>query len=563
MLCAWSSMLPSLGASKGGGGGNDMSRPSKPRHPSERESGFHEPIDFPAQEETHLLSYKSPALNNINSNHVNHRVLRGGGRGRRMSTSPPPSLPPTSSTLPAQGVPNNNPSTSSSATTTTSAIACSNSPSSGPPHSSSSMAQGGAPSSPVPAYASTSASSRIYGPPLEPPAHTRPPRSSRHKDKHDCKACGCERIRINVSGQYFETRVGLLNQHPDTLLGNQRKRQKFYDRHRDEFFIDRHRPTFEAVFAYYQYGGRLKRPHNVPDDIFLEELDFYELEKEVIDEYKRNEGYVHEDVVLPTNKCMKRIWMLFEYPETSILAFIIAVVSVIMTITSIVLFCVETLPVFAMSHCVKDEAPNFLDPFFVIETVCTAWFTIEVIIRFIVCPCKIGFWKDFKNIVDVTAIIPYYVTFFNVISTMSCASAKSSASLAFLRVIRLVRVFKLTKHSVGLQVLILTFKASLEGLGLFLVALVVCLLVFSSAIYYAEFGGAQSQIHSIPDAFWWAIITMTTVGYGDKVPVGPFGKLIGAVCALVGVLTLAIPVPIITGNFNRFYSHKTGRGRHI
>ena len=97
----------------------------------------------------------------------------------------------------------------------------------------------------------------------------------------------------------------------------------------------------------------------------------------------------------------------------------------------------------------------------------TAWFTLEVIIRFISCPSKILFWRDFKNIVDLTAIVPYYVTLFNVLSTMSCAGAKSSASLAFLRVIRLIRVFKLTKHSVGLQVLILTFKASLEGLSLF------------------------------------------------------------------------------------------------
>jgi len=109
----------------------------------------------------------------------------------------------------------------------------------------------------------------------------------------------------------------------------------------------------------------------------------------------------------------------------------------------------------------------------------------------------------------------------------------------------------------------MTFKASVEGLGLFLVALFVSLLVFSSAIYYSELGNPNSQMESIPDAFWWAIITMTTVGYGDKVPVGTIGKLIGAACAITGVLTLAIPVPIITGHFNRFYSHRTGRGRNI
>ena len=382
-------------------------------------------------------------------------------------------------------------------------------------------------------------------------------------NKPEADNCGCERIRINVSGHFFETRVGVLNRHPDTLLGNPRKRQKYYDRIRDEVFLDRHRPSFEAIFTYYQYGGKLKRPHHVPDDIFLAELMFYELETEVVEEYKRAEGYTTEDIQLPSNAFLKKLWMLFEYPETSKPAFVIAIVSVIFTLVSIVLFCVETLPQFALTHCVVDEAPNFLDPFFIIETACTLWFTLEVIIRFIASPSKIRFWKDFKNIVDVTAIVPYYVTFINVVSTMSCASAKSSASLAFLRVIRLIRVFKLTKHSVGLQVLVLTFKASIEGLGLFLVALVVCLLVYSSAIYYAELGLDNSQIDSIPDAFWWAIITMTTVGYGDKVPIGLWGKLIGAACAITGVLTLAIPVPIITGHFNRFYSHKTGRGRHV
>jgi len=112
-----------------------------------------------------------------------------------------------------------------------------------------------------------------------------------------------------------------------------------------------------------------------------------------------------------------------------------------------------------------------------------------------------------------------------------------------------------------LQVLIMTFKASVEGLSMFLVALTVSMLVYSSALYYAEVSVPDSQIESIPDAFWWAIITMTTVGYGDKVPKGPLGRIIGAACAISGILTLAIPVPIIAGHFNRFYSHRTGRSR--
>ena len=116
---------------------------------------------------------------------------------------------------------------------------------------------------------------------------------------------------------------------------------------------------------------------------------------------------------------------------------LVSAVLFIMTLVSIVLFCVETLPFFAMSHCEHDEAPNFADPFFVIETLCTAWFTLEIFVRLIGCPSKLHFCKDVKNLVDVGAILPYYVTLINVLSTMSCEGAKSSASLAFLRVTRL------------------------------------------------------------------------------------------------------------------------------
>jgi len=83
-----------------------------------------------------------------------------------------------------------------------------------------------------------------------------------------------DRVRVNVSGQHYEFRREVLARHPDTLLGNEEKRAMFYDARRREYFFDRHRPSFEAIFAYYMYGGRLKRPHHVSDDIFLAEIMF-------------------------------------------------------------------------------------------------------------------------------------------------------------------------------------------------------------------------------------------------------------------------------------------------
>lgn len=378
---------------------------------------------------------------------------------------------------------------------------------------------------------------------------------------HKCQLETCDRITINVSGQYFETWRTTLERHPDTLLGDPCKRQKFFDKQKNEYFFDRHRPTFDAIFNYYQYGGQLKRPPPVPDDIFLSELDFFEIEREVVEQYRKNEGYVAEKMLLPERGLRRKIWMIMEYPETSLAAYVMAVTSVVVTTASIAIFCIETLPQFKVNNCASDGKPILVEPFFILETICTAFFTLELIVRSIVCPSKKDFIKDFKNLVDVTAVIPFYVTLFNLLATTDCKNSTSGSSLAFLRVIRLVRVFKLTKHSAGLQVLILTFKASVGGLVLFLVALVVCILLFSSAVYFAELGIPGSQIKSIPEGFWWAIITMATIGYGDVVPVGPLGKVVGMMCALAGVLTLSIPVPFITENFNKFYAHKTGRGR--
>jgi hypothetical protein len=133
-------------------------------------------------------------------------------------------------------------------------------------------------------------------------------------------------------------------------------------------------------------------------------------------------------------------------------------------------------------------------------------------------------------------------------------------TLVMLRVFRLVRVFrifKLSRHSKGLQVLGKTLKASVQELGLLVFFLIIGVVLFSASMYFAELGEPNSRFSSIPDAFWWGIVTMTTLGYGDKVPKGFAGKIVGSFCAIAGVLTLALPVPVIVSNFNYFYHRET------
>ncbi|KAG5684374.1 hypothetical protein PVAND_013609 [Polypedilum vanderplanki] len=403
----------------------------------------------------------------------------------------------------------------------------------------------------------------------------------------------CERVVINVSGLRFETQLRTLNQFPDTLLGDPERRLRYFDPLRNEYFFDRNRPSFDAILYYYQSGGRLRRPVNVPLDVFSEEIKFYELGEQAINKFREDEGFIkEEEKPLPENENQRKVWLLFEYPESSQAARVVAIISVFVILLSIVIFCLETLPEFKHykvfntttngTKIEEDEVPDITDPFFLIETICIIWFTFELSVRFLACPNKLNFFRDVMNIIDIIAIIPYFITLATVVAeeedTLNLPKAPVSPqdkstnqamSLAILRVIRLVRVFrifKLSRHSKGLQILGRTLKASMRELGLLIFFLFIGVVLFSSAVYFAEAGSESSFFKSIPDAFWWAVVTMTTVGYGDMKhklinyyfrPVGVWGKIVGSLCAIAGVLTIALPVPVIVSNFNYFYHRET------
>jgi len=126
-----------------------------------------------------------------------------------------------------------------------------------------------------------------------------------------------------------------------------------------------------------------------------------------------------------------------------------------------------------------------------------------------------------------------------------------------------MRLFKLTRHSPGLKILIHTFKASAHELMLLIFFLVIGIVIFASLVYYAERiqYNPTNDFTSIPVGLWWAIETMTTVGYGDMTPKTYVGMFVGSFCALTGVLTIALPVPVIVSNFALYYSHTQARAK--
>uniref|UniRef100_A0A182FJ89 Ion transport domain-containing protein n=1 Tax=Anopheles albimanus TaxID=7167 RepID=A0A182FJ89_ANOAL len=142
---------------------------------------------------------------------------------------------------------------------------------------------------------------------------------------------------------------------------------------------------------------------------------------------REDEGFIkEEEKPLPSNENQRKVWLLFEYPESSQAARVVAIISVFVILLSIVIFCLETLPEFKHykvfntttngTKIEEDEVPDITDPFFLIETICIIWFTFELSVRFLACPNKLNFFRDVMNIIDIIAIIPYFITLATVVA---------------------------------------------------------------------------------------------------------------------------------------------------
>jgi potassium voltage-gated channel Shaw-related subfamily C protein len=174
---------------------------------------------------------------------------------------------------------------------------------------------------------------------------------------------------------------------------------------------------------------------------------------------------------------------------------------------------------------------------------------------------KCGFVKSPVNIIDFLATLSFYLDI--LFNKFLPPSLTNTDLFEFFSITRIFRLFKLTRHYGGLKILIHTFTASMRELVLLIFFLVLFIVIFASLIYYAERlqKNPENDFTSIPIGLWWSIVTMTTVGYGDMVPKTYAGMMVGGLCALTGVLTIALPVPVIVANFAMYYSHTQARSK--
>ena len=193
-----------------------------------------------------------------------------------------------------------------------------------------------------------------------------------------------------------------------------------------------------------------------------------------------------------------------------------------------------------------------------LDWVLLVFFLCELVFRFLICPDKVKFFKSKMNIIDILSVFPAMILALVDLRHARHGDGQGSIQvkvvLSIVNSLRVLRLYKLVKNIRSLRILLLALQASVKELILLCVLVFMGSAIFACSVYFAEFH-VDGNFNDIPRGFWWAIITMTTVGYGDTLPESFGGRVVGGMCALAGVLVIGLPVPIIASKFNFYYSY--------
>jgi voltage-gated potassium channel len=203
-------------------------------------------------------------------------------------------------------------------------------------------------------------------------------------------------------------------------------------------------------------------------------------------------------------------------------------VLIFVILLSVVAVVLESIPSLAASY-----GPEL--HFF--EWIITIVFTLEYIARILTHPKPLNYIFSFYGVIDFLAIIPTYLD-------VILAGAMTLSVIRGLRLLRIFRIMKITRYSKEGRIIVEALKASRIKILVFLFAVVIVVLVIGSLMYLIE--GEDSGFTSIPAGIYWAIVTLTTVGYGDITPVTLLGKAIASFVMIIGYGVIAVPTGIVT-----------------
>lgn len=229
------------------------------------------------------------------------------------------------------------------------------------------------------------------------------------------------------------------------------------------------------------------------------------------------------------------------------LSYLINTFLIILIIANVAAFVAESEP------SIKNQFATFFINF---ENFSVAIFSIEYLLRVWCIPekeggtlrqaliARINWVKSPMALIDLLAILPTLLQRYFAID------------LRILRLLRLLRILKLSRYSSALRMLLNVLARESKSLGAMLLILIVLILMAASGIYLVESKVQPEHFGSVPRATWWAVVTLTTVGYGDVTPITPLGKLFGACITILGIGIAALPAGILAGGFAEELSGK-------
>ncbi|NOQ63450.1 MAG: ion transporter [Methyloprofundus sp.] len=211
----------------------------------------------------------------------------------------------------------------------------------------------------------------------------------------------------------------------------------------------------------------------------------------------------------------------------------------------ILIICISFSVLAIMLSSVEALYLRYSDVFFYIEWLFTLLFTLEYILRLISVRKPMLYARSFYGVIDLLSILPTYIG-------LLLPSVKYMLILRILRLLRIFRIFKLAEYVEEAETLVTALKNSSQKILVFLYAVLTLSIIFGSILYVVE--GSASGFTSIPKSVYWAIVTLTTVGYGDIAPQSPLGQIIAAAIMIMGYGIIAVPTGIYSAELIKTYS---------
>ncbi|MFV0281702.1 MAG: cyclic nucleotide-gated ion channel [Rhodoblastus sp.] len=242
-------------------------------------------------------------------------------------------------------------------------------------------------------------------------------------------------------------------------------------------------------------------------------------------------------------RARRRVNLLLDAGTEDFLSSLISYCLVMLVLVSVAAVVLETVPELR-AQCHREFA--------IVEGVALAAFTIEYVLRIWSAPdsapyfgatpwrARLAYARSPYAIIDLATILPFYLIQFGVVLP---------GNIRVLLVTRLARLFKLARYSSGIRSLAAALKAERRALGASAIIALGVVLIMASAMHVAEHAAQPDKFGSIPQAMWWAVVTITTVGYGDVVPITVAGRMIASFAALMGLVLLALPVGVVASAF--------------